>query len=212
MHIDQLKDKHLGEEFLLLGTGISLDNVSREFLCSRYSIGVNYITWYKRDFHPTYWVALDPAPHQTIPFLKMSTVVFVPQKNLRRLPEYVPKGRVIVYQLDEDVGELGHRDGTGYSTSLLGAAHLAHYMGATTFLIAGFDCSRGRASPPRKEPGKTGAPYFYDPDIEPMLQSSWDSQFGKFSDYMTTLGKRVVNLSDPTLCSTLERGDYRDWM
>lgn len=207
MNFEDFKDIHKGEEIICIGNGPSLENVSISFLKSRPSFGLNYIVHYNEfldGFVPTYWVALDGGTMEEI-------------ASLPKIPKFVPtrqKGTLQAKGLfDEtvipfDLGNMEHPGGMGYGTTLLAATHIASvHMGASTVYLVGFDCAKAMHSRRPQVKGKTGCPHFYDPELEPKYMGGWCNMFGILDKWLRKRGQKIVNLSHPTMCKSLEQ-DY----
>jgi len=208
--------KHIGETMLVIANGSSLLDVPVSFLRKYPSIGMNHIAWYSPlldGFLPNYWVALDIPPLENIPHLNGVT---------KLLPHYLEEeiegdlDNGVFFKFSDEIPGMpySHRDGgyVSYSTTTLGAIHLAWYMGAPNIIIVGFNCTL--AKNPTFRPaiaGINGAPHFYDPDQEELFHPNWNKGAGLMLDFCEKNGSRLVNLSNPTQCTTLPEEDWREW-
>jgi hypothetical protein len=198
---------------LVIANGSSLLDVPISFLRKYPTIGMNHIAWYKpilEGFLPTYWVALDKVPLENLPYLSGVTK-FIPQYFEEDLGE---TEEVVYFKFVERVAGMpySHEKFVDYGTTTLAAVHLAWYMGAPNILLVGFNCTRAK-NPTRKPAieGINGAPHFYDPHQEELFHPVWDKQAKAMRIYCENNGSRLINLSNPTQCTTLPEEDWRDW-
>jgi len=105
-----------------------------------------------------------------------------------------------------------HENYVSYGTTTMAAIHLAWHMGTPNVLLVGFDCTRAKnpMNRPAKE-GINGAPHFYDPNKEGIFHPNWNKQAGVMRIFCEENGSRLINLSNPTQCTTLPEEDWRDW-
>lgn len=211
MNFDDFKNVHKGEEVICIGNGPSLENVSINFLRSRPSFGLNYLPTYNDlldGFLPTYWIALDRVPMEVIPSLPDDMPKFTPHRQFQSLEaEGVTKenNNVIAFKM----GDMDHPGGMGYGTTLLAAAHIASvHMGASTVFLVGFDCAKALKSVRPRVQGKTGCPHFYDPEHDPKPMNGWCNMFGILDKWLRKRGQKIINLSNPTFCESLERDSF----
>ena len=211
MRLQDLRDVHEGQNILCLGTGASLNNLPVEFLRSMPSIGINYLPHYSNlldDFMPPYWVALDTNPMEMLDSLPSDVVKFVPNRQEKRLKAANRSLDGVVFF---EIAAMPRPDKAGYSTTMVAAIQIALYMGAPNVLVAGFDCTRGNKSDALPEPGKTGTRHFYDPERGQQYMPGWDKNVGHFSDWATSVGRNVWNISEPTMSRMVPKSDYREW-
>jgi hypothetical protein len=215
MEFADFKGIHKGEEVICIGNGPSLDNVSIDFLRSRPSFGLNYLTTYNDlldGFLPTYWLALDRIPMEVIPTLPHEMPKFVPERQHKTLvAEGVVDGipNVVMFRM----GDMGHPGGMGYGTSLLAAAHIAGaQMEAKRIFLVGFDCAKAAKSIKPFVQGKSGCPHFYDPEHEGRPMNGWCNSFGIYDKWLRKQGGKIINLSYPTHCKSLDQGLFLDYM
>lgn len=206
--------KHIGETMLVIANGSSLLDVPVSFLKKYPTIGMNHIAWYSPvldGFMPDYWVALDIPPLENIPHLNGTT---------KLLPHYLKDeseedlSDAVFFKFPDRIPGLpySHEGYVSYGTTTIAAIHLAWYMGAPNVLVVGFDCTR--AKNPQQRPAKAGingAPHFYDPDNEWLFHPNWNKQAGYIREFCEENGSRIINLSNPTQCTTLPEEDWRDW-
>jgi hypothetical protein len=91
-------------------------------------------------------------------------------------------------------------------------------MGAKRFLFVGFDCSWVNNGTERvgdwdDQPGVNLMPHFYNgclvPDNNVVRHDGYNEQAGFVRKYMEVFNKEIINMSEPTMCDTLIRGDFR---
>lgn len=179
----------------MVGNGPSLKGVAGAFLRSRPTIVMNWLPRWRKDFTPTYWVCQDTICIPAIGFLSDETMRYRLSSlpNLNRWPA------------DPIV------QNTEWTTTTLFAAEMAMWMGATTILIVGFDCSMNDGVYQNRGEGITAQPHFYDVKKPAFKHEKWNRQAGIFRQIAEDAGVRVLNLSDPTFCDTMERGLLSDW-
>jgi hypothetical protein len=234
---EDFKDRHAGEDMIIVGNGLSLLNIPVDFLNSLSSIGLNYGPWYTetladgspsplKGWVPTYWHALDPPCFLAIDRLLETTYAFVSEKD-ETDPEYLKRvglENFIPFRCYDQVEGIGNTDGLGptYSTSLLTAIHIGKHMGVRRFLTVGFDGTFAKQGTTRvgdwkDNPGLNRIPHWYngeavkynpdDPD-EIYKHEAYDEQAGECLEYMQQFEKEIINLSMPTLITTLPAGNY----
>lgn len=237
---EDFKNRHAGEDMIIVGNGLGLLNIPVGFLKSLPSIGINYGPWYAetladgspspfRGWVPTYWHGVDTCCFLAIDSLPETVYAFVSEKD-EQDPEYqkrVGLANFISYRCYDEVEGVGNTDGLGpsYSTSLLSAIHVVHHMGVRRFLTVGFDCTFAKEGTTRvgdwaDNPGVNRIPHWYngeavkynpdDPD-EIFKHEAYDEQAGACLDFMRKFGKEIINLSMPTLCTTLPAGNYEQF-
>lgn len=234
---EDFKNRHVGEDMIIVGNGPSLLNIPVGFLNSLPSIGINYGPWYSetladgtpspfRGWVPTYWHALDPHCFLVIDRLPETVYAFVSEKD-EQDPEYLKRvglANFIHYRCFDQVEGVGNTSGLGpsYSTSLLSATHVAHHMGVRRFLYVGFDGTFAKEGTTRvgdwkDNPGVNRIPHWYNGDAvkynpddpsEIFKHEAYDEQAGECLKFMQRFGKEIINLSMPTLCTTLPAGNY----
>lgn len=204
---------------LAVGNGESLLNVPRLFLEKYTTFGCNFVHWWAKrklpkdhDLHgfcPDIWCCLDPQSLEAVPDLPGHVLKFAPP-GLSKMGNASGMGMNAVYfEVVQGKNEMNYAN---YSTSLIFAARLAVHFGAKTILVVGFDCSQAKGTGKKVESGITGAPHFYDPGHESIKRVDWDVQFKTFSDWARERGVRVLNLSEPTAATRLERDSLENWM
>ncbi len=234
---EDFKDRHAGEDMIIVGNGEGLVNIPVEFLNSLPSIGLNYGTWYietladgspspLKGWVPTYWHALDTHCFLAIDHLPKTTYAFVSEKD-EKDPEYqkrVGLENFISFRCFDQVEGIGNTSGLGpsYSSSMLTAIHIADHMGVRRFLIVGMDGTFAKEGTTRvgdwkDNPGVNRIPHWYNGDLvkydpddpgEIFLHPAYEEQSGICLEYMQQFGKEIINLSMPTLITTLPAGNY----
>lgn len=206
--------KHIGETVLVIANGSSLLNVPVSFLRKYPTIGMNHIAWYNPvldGFMPNYWVALDKTPLENMPHLNGVT---------KLLPHYLEEETrwdlkdAVFFKFPDRIPGMpySHEGYVSYGTTTMAAIHLAWYMGAPNIILVGFNCTL--AKNPAYRPavaGINGSPHFYDPDQEELFHPNSNKQAGHMLDFCDKNGSRLINLSNPTQCTTLPEENWRDW-
>ncbi len=209
MKLKDFKDRHKGEEMIVVCNGPGLKNIPWAFLESRPYIAINYFTYWGKFMRPDYWIAVDPLCFENVDWTDCPK--FIKQHHEPRFNDDQKK-QIVFYRFDDQIpGLLTTEDyGLSYSTSAIGAAHLCHYMGASKVLLVGFDCTHGNAL--IEHHGLSQIPHWYDPRVHFFDKAhSWDKDFGSFLEWVEPRGTEIINLSIPTFCVSLPLGDYRDY-
>jgi hypothetical protein len=234
MQYEDFKDKHAGEDMIIVGNGPSLLNIPVEFLISLPSIGLNYGPWYTdiladgspspfKGWVPTYWHGLDPHCFQVIDIMPPTVYAFLSEKD-EKDPEYLKRvdtPNFIHYRCYDQVRTVGNTDGLGptYSTSILSATHIAHHMGVRRFLFVGFDCTFAHQGTERvgdwaDNPGVNRIPHWYNGEAVKFKPTdiyqhpAYAEQAEICLEFMQQFDKEIINLSMPTLCTTLPAGNF----
>jgi len=221
MKIEDFKDKHKGEEMIVICNGDGLKNIPFAFLESRPNFAINHfprwVPWLRVD----YWTMTD---HINQEMLRHESLVGVP----KFLPEYIKlvkhfdqdvlsvkeKEEIVYYQFFDEIKgfvnvKRGHGLGLRYGTSAIACCHLAHYMGASVIYLVGFDCTLGLLEYEGK--GLSKIPHFYDRrNHKGEIAVSWNKQMGYFADWAKDHRTYIYNLSIPTMCDTVPRIYYGD--
>ncbi|MBA7515252.1 hypothetical protein ES705_07291 [subsurface metagenome] len=164
-------------------------------------------------FCPDVWCCLDVRSLEAVADLPDGVVKFASPRFEKTVEPFGYNVDGVIFEaLQERIEGLGWVDGTNYGTTLIFAAHLADHFGANPVLVVGFDCTRPMSLTRKDRSGLTGAPHFYDPDQEFQKQKTWDKQFLVFSNWMKAKGKRVLNLSEPTMATGMERDKVENWI
>lgn len=180
---------------IVVGNGPSLKTVAGAFLRSRPTIVMNWLPRWRTDFVPTYWVCQDT--------ICLPAIGFLPDETLRyRLSSLPNLNRWPAEPIEQN---------TEWTTTTLLAAEMAMAMGASTILIVGFDCSMNDGVYQNRGEGITAQPHFYDVRKPEFKHEKWNYQAGVLGKIAEDAGVRVLNLSDPTYCDTMLRGQVEDW-
>ena len=215
MKLEDFKDKHKGEEMIVVGNGPGLKNIPFAFLESRPTFVINFFSYWVPWLKPTYWLALDPLCFEGAKYVN-GTYKFIKAHNIETFKaiEEIEDEMLVYYSMPDQIpGFMWTKNwGLGYSTTAIAAAHLAHHMGASKALIVGFDCTHGTGIYEGK--GLSRIPHFYYSRFHfTGYAEQWDDQFGHFTKWVLEQGQgmEVINLSIPTKAKNLVRGDYRDY-
>lgn len=209
MKIEDFKDKHSGEEMIVVCNGPGLKNIPWAFIESRPYIALNYFTYWGQFMKPTYWMAADPLCFENTEWTDCPK--FIKAHHAERFNKEQSETIVFFKFFEIIPGILNIKDfGLSYSTSAIMAAHMCHYMGAKTCLLVGFDCTHGIAR--IEHHGLSQIPHWYDhrKHMHDMAHS-WNKQFGAFYEWVKPRGMEIVNLSIQTYCNALPLGDYQDY-
>lgn len=215
MELEDFKDRHLGEEVIIVGNGPGLKNIPFAFIESRPNFVLNFFSAWVPFLKPDYWLALDPLCFNGATFVD-KTVKFIKAHHARMFEDYADDLLVLYQMRDRIPGfQWSDRWGLKYSTSATAALHLAHYMGFAKALLVGIDCSYGLGMYEdlgENFKGLSRIPHFYDPRKHfTGYADQWDADFGSFAKWASDRGMEVINLSIPTQSKNLPRGDYRDY-
>jgi hypothetical protein len=212
MKIADFDGIHEGENVLCLGTGVSILNTPVDFLRSMPSVGINYLPYYNDlldGFMPTYWVALDTGPTVLLNTMPKEVVRFIPTRQRSRV---LAAGRSLDSTILFEMDDMPRPIRSGYSTTMAAAVQIALYMGAKNVLVDGFDCTRGNRSDSKADPGKTGTQHFYDPKCGKAYAPGWDKNVAEYASWAEERGRRVLNISNPTMARLSEKSSYEQWL
>jgi hypothetical protein len=213
--LEEFRGRHEGEEVIVVGNGTGLKNIPFAFLESRPIFVMNYFSYWVRFIKPDYWLALDPLCFKGAEYVEDS-IKFIKAHHANRFVGYEDNNLVLYKMMDKIPGFQWNKHwGLRYSTSAIAAAHLGIEMGAKRVLFVGIDCTHGIGGYQDIEDfkGVSRIPHFYDGRFHFIgYADQWDEHFGIFAKWAAEEhGAELVNLSVPTKCTTLERGDYRDY-
>lgn len=221
MNIEDFKDKHAGEEMIIICNGNGLKNIPFAFLESRPNFAINWFPYWTPWIRVDYWTMTDDKNQD---MLVHETLKGIP----KFLPEWIKlrkqldqdawsdevKNEIIFYQFYDEIRgfvnvKRGHGLGLRYGTSAIACCHLAHYMGASTVYLVGFDCTLGLLE--YEGEGLSKIPHFYDKRNHKGEEAvSWNNQMGSFADWAKEQGTEIINLSIPTMCDSVPWIDYRN--
>jgi hypothetical protein len=224
----KFSELHKGETALLIGAGLGLYNIPLSFLTLYPSFASNrfHIYYDQTGFAPTYYLDLGinhlVTEEQRAPLLPMLPEVeaaFVNRFTAHRLP------------FDNVWGILGpqyygYKKGLYFSydpLDIMGIApsnifcmlQIAYYMGFQTALIVGMDHHYDTSSEYKHFYPDEQAPHWGVSPGHRISEQQWyeqtDMAFAMARTAYALVGRRIVNLSEPTACEVFERGDWRDW-
>jgi hypothetical protein len=231
-HEKEFYNRHAGETGLLVCTGPSLEQVPLEFLKKYPSMGVNRITLMFPKFIPTYytcvglghystqelrdtWLPLVSHPDVKGAFLRREYSWLYPWKKVISTTRQAEIYGVPNFRSDQVVFSKSPECCYGCSTGVAyPCLQFLYWLGFQTVLIVGLD---GRY------PQGTTKQHFYDNSEAPGFavgggrysDEFWESVanrlLGMANDVYKESGRRIINLSDPTVVTTLERGKLEDW-
>lgn len=221
-NLDEFKDKHSGEEMIIVCNGPGLKNIPFAFLESRPTFMLNFFSTWVPFIQPTYWLVLDPLCYKAaehvngaVKFVKAHASREFKGGCLKEFGEFDEDGTCFYSMMDKVPGfTFTKKWGLQYSTSAIAAAHLAQHMGASKSLLVGFDCSYGMGlySDIDNFKGLSRIPHFYDPRKHfDGYSGMWDEHFRDFAIWSEEQGTEVVNLSIPTKSKFLKRERYQDY-
>ena len=223
MRLKDFENRHTGEDIIIVCNGVSLRRTPRSFLKSKPLFAMNFFPWYEKEIMPLYWMALDAYCFTNIPLLQEAGIpAFVPDTMIanQRLKE---RGlnlldNIVRFKLLGGITNLGYDvlEGVRYKTTLTAVTHIADYMGFSRFLLVGFDCSFSEGKHQLLEDegiGFTTAPHWYDPnDRSAKRHEDWNQIAGHLYNWLKIKNKEFVNLSAFTLCDTMPRGYWGDYV
>lgn len=214
MKLEDFKDKHKGEEVIIVCNGDGLKNIPFAFIESRTNFVMNFfchwVPWLKVD----YWLVLDPICFKGIQSADGATK-FIKAHHQKHFTDCEDEN-IVFYLMRDRIPGFRYSDewGLKYSTTAIAASHLAVHMGASKILLVGFDCTYGMGlyqNLPDFE-GLSRIPHFYDRRKHFYGYSGmWDDHFRDFAKWAEEQGTEVVNLSIPTKSKHLKRGNYQDY-
>lgn len=222
LDIEQFKDKHKGEEVIVVCNGPGLKNIPFAFIESRTNFVLNFFAGWVPFIQPDYWVVLDALCFKAAEFYN-GTVKFVKVAQAREFKGECIKhfglwdeNNVCFWEFYDPIPgfRVTKKFGTDYSTSAIAAAHLAVWMGARSVLLIGFNCTYGMGLYDELDnfQGLSRIPHFYDKRKHFTGYSGmWDEHFKLFAEWAKEKGTEIINLSIPTESKLLKRGDYREY-
>lgn len=209
-----LKNKHKGEECLIVGNGPSLKNVPLEFLNKYPSFGTNRI-YLLEGFKPTYYCSVNPLVigQFTEDIARIEAPKFIPSQfcfdesciplHSSSIPVFSQDASIWVYE--------GH-------TVTFVCLQVAFYMGFSTVLLVGVDHSFKYDGEPNEQnlfqgddPNHFSKEYFRgaqwnNPDLE---RSEKAYKLARF--VYETNHRRIINLTPDTKEQAFEKGNINDW-
>lgn len=214
MQLEDFKDKHKGEEVIVVCNGPGLKNIPFAFIESRPNFVINFFPYWAPWVRINYWLALDPICFKALEHAK-EAVKFIKSHQANVFKGYEDENLVFYEMRDQVPGFVWTEEwGLKYSTTALAAAHLGVYMGASKVLLVGFDCTYGMGLYQNLADfeGLSRIPHFYDKRKHFNGYSGmWDEHFRIFADWAEGQGTEIINLSVPTASKHLKREDYRDY-
>jgi len=217
-------------ECIVIGNGPSLRTIPRWFLATRPTFGSNRL-FHQAAFLPTNYVFYDSfdcieifnAVYQSRRF------VFEAIRGKNKMPDEIADAYWCA-DLDRKVGfdfrEKGIREDTPprgviYHSTAHAAAWLASFLGYSTILLVGVDCSRGNDGLTKSQRIKYGVdregrqlpPHFFGPKHpEVECHTNWNKDWGSLNAALKLRGTaEIINLSDGTYCDTLPIKSWRDF-
>jgi len=192
------RDKHRGEEIIVIGNGPGLKNIPLAFLESRTNIVLNFFPLWMPFVHVNYWMACDPEVMDILERLPKALPKFAPKYLENKLRQDNRLDGINIFDFDKPFHT--------FTTSIVPACRLAAYMGASTVLVVGFDCTW--ATPKDVDDmGRSKIPHFYHDNVG-MAHQAWCEQMQVFSDWAWVNGIQLWNLSIPTKCGSLPTLHY----
>jgi hypothetical protein len=190
------RDKHQGEEIIVVGNGPGLKNIPLAFIESRTNIVLNFFPIWLPFVHADYWMCVD----EEILFLINEVgpaEKFVPKYVENKLDETQVK-KVHIFEFDKPF--------RSYTSSIIPACRLAAYMGASAIYVVGFDCTY--AIPKGVDDlGRSTIPHFYHDNIGQAHQA-WADEMTVMSQWAWANEIGFWNCSIPTKCDTVPMAHY----
>jgi hypothetical protein len=206
-----LHNLHAGETCVVIANGPGLRSVPDELLQKYTTFGSNHI--YLRTV-PTYYVNVDAYNLANkekravfAPVIESARMAFLWEEYARHFPNAIPLRRSTKQAVEFPTDPLSCIGSFANVTFV--ALELAYWMGFTTALIVGLDFDYWE-----------GGRHFYGdlegfPDKPCVDKAAWHKKhteyFAAAGEAWKQAGRRIVNLSEPTACTVLERGSWRDW-
>lgn len=218
-----LKDRHRGEQCVLVANGPSLNSMDLSFLNHQICIGMNkiYLGFRKFNFYPNYYVAVNPnVIQQSISDIRnLSCVKFIGNRNGALLEEdaltYMVNTNNPPSRFCKDISQ-GVREG---GTVTFAALQVAYYLGFKRVIIIGMDHSfqyEGRPNesrvmdgvdPNHFTPGYFGFGQTWDnPDLEKSEES-----YRLARDMYETEGREIIDATLNGKCSVFKKVNYEDY-
>jgi hypothetical protein len=210
--IRDFHNRHAGDTCVIIGNGPGLNDIPLDLLKQHISFGVNQL--YKRGdgFRPHYYVAVDSrtmrehrkaieAAYGNLPFFLSSDLKEWTGRNVSHFT-HRPGG---IYRPGVNVEanpiELMDRIGIAWTTVVHAALQVAYYMGFTTLLCVGLD-------------NKADGLHCYGQEKAGGYPGEWDQGYGELRQWFeqSKPPRRIINLSTVTGVTTLERGDWREYV
>lgn len=202
-------------ECITIGNGPSLRNIPSSFLKSRPTIGVNYFPYYPH-YHGghtlDYWVCWDSNTLEAnIPLLD-GVHKFIPTRLSTDYRNFGFDTKEVTFWCNyAPMDGMGFDElyGVLYQNSLHAAWHIAEILEFNRILVVGYDCTVGIGEQGVGPDGKSNIPHFYDPDKPYVRARRQDELSGVIHTALKSKGIELINLSVPSMCTTLPREDWR---
>ncbi|OGT29316.1 MAG: hypothetical protein A2W28_00150 [Gammaproteobacteria bacterium RBG_16_51_14] len=224
----KFRDYHKGHTALLIGAGPGLYNIPLPFLCTYPSFASNrfHIYYDQTGFAPTYYLDLginhlvtDEQREPLLPMLEEVEAAFVNRFIAHRLPfdnvwgilgpQYYSHPKGLYFSFDP-------LDIMGIAPSnIFSMLQIAYYMGFKTALIVGMDHYYDTSSEYKHFYPDEQAPHWEKSPGHRISEEQWyehtDTAFAMARTVYEMDKRRIVNLSEPTECTTFGRGKWEDW-
>jgi hypothetical protein len=208
-NIGDFYNRHVGETALLVGNGPNLSKTPPEWFCYP-SFGMNTIHFYKGDWKPTYYVAVDYCIYDE--FGDSITKAFPD------VPKFVPSPVADKWQGDNfyrfpkktgDIKIPPNREDLKYGMYFYNVMHaaiqIAWYMGFKTLLLIGVEQKPGRGELTK---------HFWGVDIntpESQNDMHWNTGYSLLVRALSNI--KILNISQDTYVPemVLPRDNWQDW-
>lgn len=203
------EDTHVGEIAVVIGNGLSLNDVPGELLEKYPTFGTNHI--YTFPFQPTYYVCVDEIvlmyyPEKIYNTVARADIAFL-NGNLFNFPNWTTRDLYNlpnVYRYDEHTLEFPGEIWTAGGTVTYVALKMAFGMGFSTILLVGCDRDKEWSHFSNDYPADGGRNAYFLRGQEYHLRIAGEAY--------KEAGRRVVNLSLPSVLDEyFERGRIEDW-
>ena len=212
MKIEDFYNKHKGETALMVGNGANLFKTPPEWF-NYPSFGLNTIFYYKGDWRPTYYVAVDACMYEGYGEMVKAIYPDIPKFIPSDLGDWTgenfyyfkhQKGQTIIPGRPVTRPE-ALRDGIGFTNSMTAAMQIALYMGFTTLLMIGVEQKPGYGNLVQHFWGR-------DPQM-PEAQTDEFWNIGYMEVQSSNPSVKVFNISVDTYVpeTILPRDDWRNW-
>jgi len=208
--IRDFHNRHVGETCLIIGNGPSLNDIPLDLLKQYISFGVNQLYRRGDGFRPHYYVTVDSRTmrehreaieraYGNIPFFLSSDLK---EWDGRNVHHFIHRpGEIYRIGTEANPPELMDRIGIAWTTVIHAALQVAYYMGFTTLLCVGLD-------------NKADGLHCYGQDKPGGYPDEWNAGYGELRQWFeqSRPARRIINLSTVTGVTTLERGDWREYV
>lgn len=146
-YLSDIKNKHVGEDIYIIGSGASMAYVSASFFLNKLTLGINYAPKF---FPCEYTVIKDiVTPRGMVQQLQIckqnNSILMTPISHAGANHLYKTKHNYIVFPVDDWSGfvrteYIGTDKIVNSHSTITSAMHIAYYLGAKNIILCGIDC------------------------------------------------------------------------